>query len=219
MRKRHAAIAPVLAFWMGAPSLNAGTIAFIAIVIGWRYAALRLVLAFLGILTLSLLAARVGGDQAHTPVLPEPPDRSAVPEPGLAGWLLRWVRASARLAVALLPIYVVTVLLLGFARAWLFPIGGLDHWGTGPLIIAGLALAGMLFSIPTAGEVPIVQALLAAGLAAGPAAALLLTLPMVSLPSLLMLRTVLPGRALAVVGAGVWALGLLAGLLVALVPV
>jgi uncharacterized membrane protein YraQ (UPF0718 family) len=42
---------------------------------------------------------------------------------------------------------------------------------------------------------------------------------MVSLPSLLMLRTVLPGRALAVVGAGVWVLGLLAGLLVALVPV
>lgn len=219
MRKRHAAISPVLAFWLGSPSLNAGTIAFIAIVIGWQYAALRLVLAFLGILGLSLLAARVAGEHAPTPVLPEPPVESVVPGPGLAGWLVRWGRASARLAVTLLPIYIATVLLLGFARAWLFPLGGLAQWGTGPLIIAGLALAGTLFSIPTAGEVPIVQSLLAAGLAAGPAAALLLTLPMVSLSSLAMLRAVLPVRVLAIVGAGVWALGLLAGLLATLVLV
>jgi len=47
-------------------------------------------------------------------------------------------------------------------------------------------VAGLLFVIPTAGEVPIVQAMLSLGMAAGPAAALLMTLPPVSLPSLAM---------------------------------
>jgi len=77
------------------------------------------------------------------------------------------------------------VLLLGAARAWLFPhvdasIG--NEW----LWLVGLAVAGLLFVIPTAGEVPIVQAMLSLGMAAGPAAALLMTLPPVSLPSLAM---------------------------------
>jgi uncharacterized membrane protein YraQ (UPF0718 family) len=77
------------------------------------------------------------------------------------------------------------------------------------LIFAG---AGALFVIPTAGEVPIVQTLLALGVAVGPAAALLMTLPPVSIPSLAMLRNSFPPRLLVMVSLGVVLVGSAAGL-------
>jgi uncharacterized membrane protein YraQ (UPF0718 family) len=71
------------------------------------------------------------------------------------------------------------------------------------------AVAGAVFVIPTAGEVPIVQAMLALGVGVGPAAALLMTLPPISLPSMAMLYRSFPPRILAAVGAGVVAFGLI----------
>ncbi len=50
-----------------------------------------------------------------------------------------------------------------------------------------LAVAGTLFVIPTAGEIPIVQVLIGYGLGPFGAGALLATLPAVSLPSLFMI--------------------------------
>jgi len=65
--------------------------------------------------------------------------------------------------------------------------------------------------IPAAGEIPILQTLIAYGLGVGPAAALLTTLPAVSLPSLVMLSTSLPPRALAFLGVTVPVLGVQSG--------
>ncbi len=100
---------------------------------------------------------------------------------------------------------------LGAVRAWLFPAMtpaiGHSLW-----LIVGLALAGTLFVVPTAGEVPIVQTLLAFGLGAGGAGALLVTLPPVSLPSLVMVGRAVPARALAFVAGSVAVLGVLTGL-------
>jgi hypothetical protein len=64
-----------------------------------------------------------------------------------------------------------------------------------------MSAVGLLFVIPTAGEVPIVQAMLALGVGAGPAAALMMTLPPVSLPSLAMTVKVFSIRVLATGGA------------------
>jgi uncharacterized membrane protein YraQ (UPF0718 family) len=78
------------------------------------------------------------------------------------------------MALWILPEYIVLILLLGAARARLFPHIGPEignHLGW----IATLALAGTLFVIPTAGEVPIVQAMLALGMGVGSAGALLMT--------------------------------------------
>ncbi|MGO4703580.1 permease [Dyella sp. 2RAB6] len=92
----------------------------------------------------------------------------------------------------------------------MFPVIGPaigDQW----YWIAAMALAGMLFVIPTAGEVPIVQAMLALGMGGGPAAALLLTLPPVSLPSLAMLARSFPLRVLLAVASAVVGFGVLGG--------
>jgi len=215
LRQRRVALAPALAFVMAAPSLNVATITFIGVALGWRFAVLRVAAAIIGVVGLSLLAARVAGKQSTKldVALDVEPGAEASSRTGVAGWLARWLLACLKLAAVLIPVYVVMVLVIGFARAWLFPIAGAAGWGNGIVALILIALAGTLFVIPTAGEVAIVQALLAVGLAIGPAAALLITLPIISLPSLSMLRTAAPTRALLAIAGGVWALGIVAGLL------
>jgi uncharacterized membrane protein YraQ (UPF0718 family) len=79
-----------------------------------------------------------------------------------------------------------------------------------------MSAAGLIFVIPTAGEVPIVQAMLALGVGAGPTAALMMTLPPISLPSLAMTGKVFPIRVLALVTMLVLVMGIVAGVLAVL---
>lgn len=99
------------------------------------------------------------------------------------------------------------VLALGAARAYLFPslshsIGG-DAW-----LVVVLAITGTLFVIPTAGEIPILAVLLGFGLSAASAGALMITLPAVSLPSLVMVGRAVPSKVLAFVAGSVVVAGL-----------
>ncbi len=66
--------------------------------------------------------------------------------------------------------------------------------------VVAMAVAGCLFVIPTAAEIPIVQTMMLAGMGTAPALALLMTLPAVSLPSLIMLRKAFPAKALWLTG-------------------
>ena len=91
------------------------------------------------------------------------------------------------------------VLVLGAARVWLFPhadgvVGNTLFW------VVAMAIAGCLFVIPTAAEIPIVQTMMLAGMGFAPALALLITLPAVSVPSLIMLRKAFPAKALWLTG-------------------
>jgi uncharacterized protein len=126
---------------------------------------------------------------------------------------VRWLQLFVRMAVRLIPEYIVLVLLLGAARAWLFPHIGPEVTSSLGWIVA-FAVAGMLFVIPTAGEVPIIQAMLALGMGVGPAGALLMTLPPVSVPSLAMLAGSFRARTLALVAAVVVLFGVVSGLAV-----
>jgi uncharacterized membrane protein YraQ (UPF0718 family) len=112
--------------------------------------------------------------------------------------------------VQLLPEYIVIVGVLGFARAFLFPTAGPDL-GNNLALMLGLAIAGTLFVIPTAGEIPIIQTLLGFGMGAGPAGVLLLTLAPLSLPSLVMVGRAFPWRLLVLLAVGTAAIGVVAG--------
>jgi len=204
LRQHRASAGAAMAFWLGNTMLNPATLVFMGFVLGWHWTLLRMVLGVPMVLGLGYLADRMAGSGSVEPDrdVPLPAGPHSLAEAGR-----RWMQIFARMTLRLIPEYVVIVLLLGAVRAWMFPhigpaIG--DHGGW----IVALALAGTLFVIPTAGEVPIVQAMLALGLGAGPAAALLLTLPPVSLPSLAMLGRSFPWRmlvaiALVVVGFGI----------------
>ena len=76
-----------------------------------------------------------------------------------------------------------------------------------------LAIVGTLFVIPTAAEIPIVQTMMALGMGTAPAVALLMTLPSVSLPSLLMLRKDFEARVLVSVALMTMLVGIVSGLI------
>lgn len=94
---------------------------------------------------------------------------------------------------------------------WLFPQVDASM-GNSLLWIVALAVVGTLFVIPTAAEIPIVQSMLSLGMGVGPAVALLMTLPSISLPSLLMLRKSFTPRVLTTVTLLTMLIGVVSGL-------
>ncbi|WP_061115662.1 MULTISPECIES: permease [unclassified Caballeronia] len=212
LRAREAAPGAAVAFWLGNTVLNPAALVFMGFVLGWQWTGLRLVLGVLMVFGLGYAVNRMvtpaqaaASRQALAKLIEED-------EPGTA--FSRWVKILGRMTLRLVPEYIVLVLLLGAARAWLFPHIGPDI-GNGMLWIAAFAVAGTLFVIPTAGEVPIIQAMLSLGMATGPAGALLMTLPPVSVPSLAMLARSFPPRVLAFVAAAVVVFGIVGGLIAA----
>ena len=216
MRQSRASVGSVVAWWLANPLLNPATLVFMGFVLGWGWVLFRLVFGVAMVLGIAYLAERYtesnnvdankeGLSQADATFNQQ---LMLEPEVSTEGVMLRWVREFMSLTIKLLPEYLVLVLLLGATRAWLFPVFGADD---SIIWIFALALAGMLFVIPTAGEVPIVQAMFALGMGAGPAAALIMTLPAVSLPSLVMLGKVFSLRIRLLIAVGVVLSGIIAG--------
>lgn len=208
LRNSRASPGAALAFWLGNTVLNPATLIFMGFVLGWHWSALRLVLGLVLVFGLGYVGNRLmtpgEAETARTEL------QLAVVSDGNA-WQ-RWLRIFGQMALRLIPEYLILVLLLGAARVVLFPYVGPEidnslYW------ILFFAIAGTLFVIPTAGEVPIVQAMLALGMGAGPAGALLMTLAPISVPSVSMLiRSFKPGL-LVIVSLTVVGFGVLGGLL------
>ncbi|TCT08860.1 permease [Paralcaligenes ureilyticus] len=215
LRQRNASPGGALAFWLGNSVLNPATLVFMGFVLGWQWAALRLVLGVPMVFGIGYLInrmikpAEVDIEREGAACVPA----EVAPRGALSYWhgaFVRWGQILARMALRLVPEYIVLVLLLGAARAWLFPQIGPDI-GNHIFWIGALAVAGALFVIPTAGEIPIIQAMLSLGMAAGPAGALLMTLPPISLPSLAMVAKSFRPRELVTVSAAVVAFGIAGG--------
>jgi uncharacterized membrane protein YraQ (UPF0718 family) len=205
LRERQASQGAAVAFWLGNSVLNPATLVFMGFVLGWHWTALRLVLGVILVfgggwlvdLTATSAERAVAREQLDVLTSMPLPQDSA---------FKRWLKLLGRMTLRLVPEYIVLVLLLGAARAWLFPHIGPEVDNSIGWILA-FALVGTLFVIPTAGEVPIVQAMLSFGVAAGPAAALLMTLPPISVPSVAMTARALGRRVVALMVLMVLAIG------------
>jgi len=117
--------------------------------------------------------------------------------------LRQWLGASWDFASQILPLLLAGVLVAGFllgrpgpGHEGLFPakwvnaaVGGNSIWAN---LFAAIAGAFMYFATLT--EVPILQGLMGAGMGKGPALALLLAGPALSLPSMLVIRSVMGTR-------------------------
>jgi uncharacterized membrane protein YraQ (UPF0718 family) len=112
--------------------------------------------------------------------------------------LATWVGSSWDFAKQILPLLLVGVLVAGFllgrpGHEGLIPSGWVAGLVGGNSLFANLfaAVAGAFMYFATLTEVPIVQGLLGSGMGQGPALALLLAGPALSLPSMLVIRSVL----------------------------
>ncbi|TDV36290.1 hypothetical protein C7405_104201 [Paraburkholderia caballeronis] len=209
LRERQASAGGAIAFWLGNSVLNPATLVFMGFVLGWQWSALRLALGLLMVFGLGWVANRLVTPQEASAADARLVELTRQQDDG-GNVFARWFGIFVRLAARLVPEYVVLVLLLGAARAWLFPHIGPDVTSSLGWIVV-FAVVGMLFVIPTAGEVPIIQAMLSLGMGVGPAGALLMTLPPVSVPSLAMLARSFRPRLLALVAATVVGFGIVAG--------
>lgn len=209
MKRSRASSSSVVAFFLANPLLNPATIVFMGFVLGWRFAGFRIVFGLLTVLGVAALVAKFGSQKA----VMVPDDQLFDPtKESNENLLVRWVKALARLVVESIPAYVVIVFILGMFQGVLFP--AIQNGLSGGLVaILLFALVGTLFVLPTAGEIPIIQALMALGLTTGPAAALLITLPAVSIVSLILLKPVFSWKNLALIGGGVLVMGIVAGLI------
>lgn len=216
LRERQASPGAAIAFWLGNTVLNPATLVFTGFVLGWNWTALRLALGIPMVFAIGYLVnlmvtpAEVRASEAKIAELAA--SSQALEGAGASNAFTRWIEIFTRMSVRLIPEYIVIVLLLGAARAWLFPEIG-PQVGNGIGWIAALAAAGMLFVIPTAGEVPIIQAMLSLGMGVGPAGALVMTLPPISAPSLAMVARSFRPQVLIFVAASIVAFGTVAGLL------
>jgi uncharacterized membrane protein YraQ (UPF0718 family) len=209
MRRQNVSVGAALAFWIANPVLNPATLVFMGFVLGWGFTALRLVAGIVLVVGVSLIAQKISRpEQLPEPAMEAVADASVPDQEPL---LARWARQLWRLFWSTIPVYIIAVLVLGAARVWLFPhVDG--SMATGLAWLVPMAIVGTLFVIPTAAEIPIVQTMMSFGLGIAPAVALLMTLPSVSLPSLLMLRKEFDAKVLVVVALLTMLVGAVSGL-------
>ncbi|QTH16313.1 permease [Pseudomonas corrugata] len=210
MRRQNVSVGAALAFWIGNPVLNPATLVFMGLVLGWGFTALRLAAGIVLVFGVSMVAQRI----ARPEVLPEAAVEAVTEasEVDAEPFLARWGRTLWQLFWSTIPVYVLAVLVLGAARVWLFPhVDG--AMANSLLWLVPLAIVGTLFVIPTAAEIPIVQTMMTLGIGTGPAVALLMTLPSISLPSLLMLRKDFDARVLVTVALLTMLVGIVFGLI------
>ena len=192
--------------------MNPAVIVFLLLAVGWQWALLRTALAIVLVFGTAAIVARVAPATAGLDLhaLHQAADDKAAPAPQ-GPWVARWLKALMRLTLTLAPAYVAMILILGALRVFLFPAAG-PALGNNLLVIIGLAIAGTIFAIPTAAEIPIITAMRGFGMGAGPAGALLMTLAPVSAVSLVLVSPVFSKRVLAVIGGAVVVMGIVGGL-------
>ncbi|MFH6568736.1 MULTISPECIES: permease [Pseudomonas] len=209
MRRQKVSVGAALAFWIANPVLNPATLVFMGFVLGWGFSVLRLVAGIVLVVGVSLIAQRISRPESiPDAALDAVSEASQIDQ---QNFFSRWGQTLWQLFWNTIPVYLLAVLLLGAARVWLFP--HVDGAMSDNLMwLVPLAIIGTLFVIPTAAEIPIVQTMMALGMGTAPAVALLMTLPSVSLPSLLMLRKDFDTRVLVSVALMTMLVGVLSGL-------
>ncbi|GAA3763772.1 hypothetical protein HDA32_002343 [Spinactinospora alkalitolerans] len=200
--RRGAPVAGTVAFWVAGPMLNPAVLVLCLSVLPWEWTAARVAA---GAALVLFVAYHFGGAPRAQDGPPEP---LRGPEFDDLLALRRFGRSLARLARTLLPDYLIVVLAAGIAQTWL---AALD-WDTAaaPMLVLA-AVGGALLIVPLAAEIPVAAALHRAGAVPGVAGAFLVTLPVLSLPALLMLRAVVPPRGLVALAAAVVAIGAATG--------
>ncbi|MGW4589732.1 permease [Amycolatopsis thermoflava] len=205
MRRRGVGTAAAVAYWLGNPVLNPAVLVFLALIGPWQWVVTRLVAGAALVLVAALLAGRL---RAAPAAVPGAPVDSAAP-------VRRFARALTRFALVLVPEYALVVFTVGALGPWVFPLGA-SRPGSAAVAVVIAVVIGVLVVVPTGGEIPVLLGLAAAGSSPMVLGASLITLPALSLPSMLMVGRALSWRATVLAAGCVVVAGLTAGALLTL---
>lgn len=204
-----------LAYWVGNPVLNPAVLVFLFLVAPWQFGMVGIVVGLPPVVGGTVLVTWLADLGLPGGVRPLPPELAS-PEPPdpvrFSQFPSRFVRSLLQLTAVLVPAYVIVLFLSGYLSGWLSGFSGLDvRLGAAAVLVC--AVVSTLLVIPTGGEIPVVLALTAAGVGAGTAGALLITLPALSVPSMVMVGRAVSWRVTLVMAAVVAVAGLVAGIL------
>ena len=206
--ERSSRLAPSLALMLAAPSLNPAALFLTFLIFGGKLGAARLLAAGACVL-LTGVAAERGLKSAPAGCAPGAAD---APAAGVGSTAALFVRSCLKVALQTVPLIVAGVFVSMLVARWL-PVGGLGSANAQALAVVVVALVAVPLAMPTFFEIPLALLLLAAGMPAGAAVALLVAGPATNLPSLFTVARSTNWRVSALVGASVWALAATAGLL------
>lgn len=209
LKRAKASLNSIVAFFLANPLLNPATLVFMGFVLGWRFTFFRILFGIVTVLITATIVSKFSKTKEVN--LPDNEIFDPTAESG-SNLLVRWLKALVKLIVESIPAYIIIVFLLGSLQGLLFPAINNGNLNSGVLAILLFSFVGLLFVIPTAGEIPIIQVLMGLGLTSGPAAALLITLPAVSIVSLGILKPAFSWKNLITIGGCVLVMGILAGI-------
>jgi uncharacterized membrane protein YraQ (UPF0718 family) len=207
--QRTRKVAPALAMTLASPSLNPAALTLSFILFPWRIAGARLAMALLLVLAGSLAVARI----TRPPTLPLNLD--AEQEGGTwRGLLSSYWNSLVFISVRTLPL-----ILLGiWASMWIMRLLPSDLGaipGAHLLAVVVIALFAVLLTLPTLFEIPLALSILAAGGPVAGVVAVLFAGPAINLPSLLVIGRYTTWKTAFGVGAMVWSIAVVGGLLLA----
>ena len=127
----------------------------------WQWVTTWLVIGLVLVFGFSLLIGRLTNESADSQLdLADARMFQVVESSSATALLTAFTRRFARLAITLTPVYIVVVFVQGWFRSWAFPLTGET---TLVLALAVAIVLGTLIDLSTAGEVPVILALSAAG--------------------------------------------------------
>lgn len=209
LRKAGVSFGPSLTFFVTAPALN-----LVVILLAFERLPLKLAVARL---VLGLVAS-IGAAYAVTKFIrvedePVPSSSRSQDDQPLDEMLRRWIGHTWDIAKAVIPLLLIGLLLIGLFKT-VFSLETIaKHLGNGFLSIALASAVGTILTVPTFTEILWVEEFMRQGMGIGPAAALLITLPAVSFPSLWVLGKVVKSyRAAASLAIFILGLGMISGI-------
>lgn len=207
---RSQRLGPSLAFTLAAPSLNPATLAFTFMIFPLAVAGTRLIMALFLVVVLSELVARVAGP---VPVRTAAVDEFAETEDSMRDIIRRYFRSLAHITVRTVP-WILLGIWVSMVIANRIPIETLASRGSQALILLVAATGALLLSMPSFFEIPLALSLLAGGVSAGAALAVLIAGPAINLASLLVIARQSHWKVALLVAVAVWVTAVAGGLLI-----
>jgi len=214
--KRGAGLGPSITFLLAAPAFNPAAILLTLGLLGWKFAAARIVVAITAGILVGYLTDRIFKNRlpAPEPVRIETEAEGTSQEDQSFGKrLLNMSLYSWEFVKMVLPLILLGVIGAGLVKAFLPPSVIIKYLGNGVLPIMLSSAIGVFMYTPTLVEVPFVRGLLESGMGTGAALAFLLTGPALSLPSILGVCKIVKPRVPVVYATLMWICGTIAGLI------